>query len=78
MDGQVIASGKSLKDQPMQPQIAEIYRRIGKFPFVFINDAFMTIEESASAWHETNTPGDAYPIVRHCDTKKISMSTFTQ
>jgi len=54
MDGQVIASGKSLKDQPMQPQIAEIHRRTGKFPFVFINDAFMTIEESASAWHETN------------------------
>jgi len=47
----------------MQPQIAEICRRTGKFPFVFINKAFMTIEESASAWHETNAPGDIYPTL---------------
>jgi hypothetical protein len=47
----------------MQPQIAELCRRTGKFPFVFINDAFMTIEESASAWHETNTPEDMYPTL---------------
>jgi len=63
MDGQVIASGKSLKDQPMQPQIAEIHWRTGKFPFVFINDAFLTIEENTSAWHKTNAPGDLYPTL---------------
>jgi hypothetical protein len=43
VDSQVIASGKSLQDQPMQPEIREIYQRTGKFPFVFINDEFMTI-----------------------------------
>jgi len=47
----------------MQPQIAAIHRRTGKFPFVFINDTFMTIEESASAWHETNALGDMYPTL---------------
>jgi hypothetical protein len=61
VDGQVIASGKSLKDQPMQPQIRELCQHTGKFPFVFINDNFITIEESTSVWQETNDPGDFYP-----------------
>jgi hypothetical protein len=63
VDGEVIAFGKSLKDQPMQPQIREICQRTGKFPFVFINDAFMIIEESATAWHETNKLADSYPTL---------------
>jgi len=37
VDGKAIASGKSLKDEPMPPQILEICRRTGKFPFVFIS-----------------------------------------
>jgi hypothetical protein len=49
VDGQVIASGKSLKDKPRQLQILEICRRTGKFPFVFVNDEFITIEESTSS-----------------------------
>jgi hypothetical protein len=63
IDGGVIASGKSLKDEPMPPQILEICRSTGKFPFVFINDAFLTIEEGASTWHETNAPDDFYPTL---------------
>jgi hypothetical protein len=63
VDGEVIASGKSLKDEPMPPQILEICRRTGKFPFVFIDDAFLAIEESASTWHETNEPNDYYPTL---------------
>jgi len=63
VDGQVIASGKSLKDEPMPPQILEICRRTGKFPFVFINDTFLAIEESASTWHETDESGDFYPTL---------------
>jgi hypothetical protein len=63
VDGQIIASGKSLKNRPMQPQISEICRRTGKFPLVFINDDFMLIEESASSWHATKEPGDFYPTI---------------
>jgi hypothetical protein len=61
VDGQVIASGKSLKDKPRQPQVLEICRRIGKFPFVFVNDDYITIEENTSSWHATRQPGDFYP-----------------
>jgi hypothetical protein len=63
VNGQVIASGKSLKDKPRQPQILEICRHTGKFPFVFVNDEFITIEESASSWHATKQPGDYYPTL---------------
>lgn len=63
VDGEVIDSGKSLKDEPMPPQILKICRNTGKFPFVFINDAFLAIEESASTWHETNEPEDFYPTL---------------
>jgi len=63
VDGQIIASGKSLKNRPMQPQILEICRRTGKFPLVFINDDFMLIEESASVWRATKDPGDFYPTI---------------
>jgi hypothetical protein len=49
VDGQVIASGKSLKDKPRQPQVLEICRQTGKFPFIFVNDKFITIEESIMA-----------------------------
>ncbi|MGH7451114.1 MAG: hypothetical protein ACRENG_07210 [bacterium] len=63
VDGQVIASGKSLKDKPRQRQILEIGRRTGKFPFVFVNDEFITIEESTSSWHATKQAGDYYPTL---------------
>jgi len=63
IDGKIIASGRSLRNQPMQPQILKICRRTGKFPFVFINDDFLAIEENASTWHTTTTPKDFYPTV---------------
>lgn len=63
VDGKVIASGKTLKDEPMPPQILEICRHTGKFPFVFINDIFLAVEEGASTWHETDEPGDFYPTL---------------
>jgi hypothetical protein len=63
IDGEVIASGKTLKDLPLAKQNVEISRRTGKFPFIFINDDFMLIEESGSTWHETNDPGDFYPTL---------------
>ena len=63
LDGKVIASGKSLKDKPRPPQTVKISQRTGKFPFVFVNDKFITIEESASSWHKTAQAGDYYPTL---------------
>jgi hypothetical protein len=67
VNGQVIASGKSLKNLPMQPQVRRICRRTGKFPFIFVNDKFITIEEIISSWSKTKQAGDYYPTlqVRH-------------
>jgi hypothetical protein len=63
IDGEVIASGKTLKDLPLAKQNVEISRRTGKFPFVFIHEDLMLIEESGSTWHETNNLGDFYPTL---------------
>jgi hypothetical protein len=63
IDGEVIDWGKSLKNLPMARQNVEVSQRTGKFPFVFINDDLMAIEESNSAWHATNDPGDYYPTL---------------
>jgi len=63
VDGEVIASGKSLKQLPLAPKNVELSRQTGKFPFVFINDDFMAIEENVSAWHVTNEPEDYYPTL---------------
>jgi hypothetical protein len=63
IDGKVTASGKTLKNKPRQKQILEICRRTGKFPFVFVNDKLIVIEESASSWHATKQLGDYYPTL---------------
>lgn len=63
VNGEVIAWGKSLKDLPLARQNVEVAKRTGKFPFVFVNDDFMTIEESYSAWALTNEAGDYYPSI---------------
>jgi hypothetical protein len=51
IDGQVQAWGKTMKDYPQPKQIMEICRKTGKYPFIFIDDDRMAIEESASVWH---------------------------
>ena len=61
VDRRVIASGKNLKNLPMQTQVRRICRRTGKFPFIFVNDKFITIEEITAAWSTTNQARDYYP-----------------
>lgn len=48
LDGQVKAWGKNMKDYPQPEQIMETCQSTGKYPFIFINDDRMAIEESAS------------------------------
>jgi len=63
IDGKVFASGKTLENKPMSPQILKICQRTGKFPFMFVNDKFITIEEGISAWQTTIRAGDYYPTL---------------
>jgi hypothetical protein len=63
MDGEVIASGDSLRSYPRIEQIQEVISRYGKQPFTFINDLFVAVEESHSQWHTTKYPNDFYPTV---------------
>jgi len=58
IDGQITASGKTLSDYPTPEQLLEVCHRTGKFPFLFINDELMAIEESGSVWHVTTAPED--------------------
>jgi hypothetical protein len=63
VDGKILASGKSLRTKPKPPELLQISRRAGKFPFVFVNDKFIAIEENLSVWQETIQAGDYYPTL---------------
>jgi len=63
VNGEIIASGQNLRNLPLAKQNVEVYQRTGKFPFVFINDDLMAIEEGTSTWHATVDPGDFYPTL---------------
>jgi hypothetical protein len=58
IDGKIFASGKTLENKPMSPQILKICQRPRKFPFMFVNDKFITIEEGISAWQTTIRAGN--------------------
>jgi hypothetical protein len=62
--GQIIASGATLSDYPEAEQILEVCHRTGKFPFLFINEDLLAIEESGSAWHPTTATDDLFPTVK--------------
>jgi hypothetical protein len=63
VNGEVIDWGKGLKNLPLAKQNVEVSQRRGKFPFVFINEDLMAIEESSSVWHATKDAGDYYPTL---------------
>jgi hypothetical protein len=63
VDGKVIASGKTLENKPLSPQILKICQRTGKFPFIFVNEKFITIEESISPWQTTIHAREYYPTL---------------
>ncbi|MCI0691780.1 hypothetical protein L0337_07190 [candidate division KSB1 bacterium] len=62
LDGQVKAWGKNMKDYPQPEQIMEVCQNTGKYPFIFIDDDRMAIEEVSSVWHELDAD-DYYPTV---------------
>lgn len=63
VDGRVIAYGRSLDDYPNEAEIRRICKKTGQFPFVFVNDLLLSIEEGTTTWHQTVHPDDYYPVL---------------
>jgi len=63
VDGQVVKHGATLDDYPEDEEIYALQEKTGKCPFVFFSSFLLAIEESATTWHKTNKPGDAYPAL---------------
>jgi hypothetical protein len=63
IDGRVITHGKSLDDYPDEAEIRKICKKTGEFPFVFVSDLLLTVEEGMTSWHQTAHPDDYYPTL---------------
>ncbi len=63
IDGRVTASGATLESYPKPEQILDVCQRTGKFPFLFVNEDHLCIEENGS-WPKTIIPDDYYPTAR--------------
>ncbi len=51
VDGQVIAFGKTLSNRSVAPQVRKFCKTTGKFPFIFVNNEFIVIEENPVPGH---------------------------
>ena len=56
VDGRVIAHGRSLDDYPDEAEIRRICKKTGQFPFVFVSDLLLSIEEDTATWHQMSKP----------------------
>ncbi|MEK7730077.1 MAG: hypothetical protein AAB354_16845, partial [candidate division KSB1 bacterium] len=63
LEGQVSASGATLESYPKPEQILEVCQRTRKFPFLFVNEEHLLVEERGCAWPHTIIPNDFYPSV---------------
>lgn len=63
VNGRVIAHGKSLDDYPDETEIRRICEKTGEFPFVFVNDLLLAVEEATTTWHQTVHHDDYYPTI---------------
>lgn len=48
IDGRVIAHGESLDDYPKETEIRRACEERGKFPFVFVNELLLAVEEGGT------------------------------
>jgi len=63
IDGIVISFSDNLDNYPSDSQITEICKTTNKFPFIFVNDALLAIEERGVEWSETKYENDNYPTL---------------
>jgi hypothetical protein len=63
VDGEVETFSSDIDEYPQRDEILDICKKRGKFPFIFINKAFLAIEETSSKWTKTKYINDYYPTV---------------
>ena len=63
VDGRVISYGKNLNDYPDGAELKRICEKTRVFPFVFVNDLLLAVEEGTPVWHQTVHPDDHYPTL---------------
>jgi len=63
VDDRVIRHGATMQNFPDSQELLLICAETGKYPFAFFNPTAFMIEESATLWHDTRDPSDAYPAV---------------
>jgi len=63
VDGRVVSYGKDLNDYPDGAELKRICEKTRVFPFVFVNDLLLAVEEGAPVWHQTVHPDDHYPTL---------------
>jgi hypothetical protein len=63
IDGEVTRFGTSLGDFPSDAELTEIEEATRKFPFVFLSDELLAVEEQAASWAALPATGDFYPTL---------------
>lgn len=63
IDGKVISFSNNLDEYPSEKQIMDICQKTKKFPFIFVNDDMLAIEEKGFGWNETKYERDVYPTL---------------
>lgn len=64
VDGEIETFSSDIDKYPQRDDVLGICKKRGKFPFIFVNNLFLAIEEaSSSIWSKTDYPDDYYPTV---------------
>lgn len=63
VDGIVVSFSNKIDNYPSDHQIREICQNTNKFPFIFVNDTLLAIEESGLEWSKKKYEGDVYPTL---------------
>lgn len=63
VDGAVVTFSSDINKYPQESDVLNICRKKGKFPFIFVNEQLLIIEERSSDWPRTKKQDDYYPTV---------------
>lgn len=64
VNGDVVGSSPRLDEYPGEAEVLQICGERGRFPFVFVDDRLMMVEELSSPWSQTRRSDDRYPTAR--------------
>lgn len=64
VDGEIETFSSDIDKYPNETDLLEICRKKDKFPFIFINQGLLAIEENSSNWSKTVYSDDYYPTAK--------------